>query len=102
MVRSGSRAAWFVVALAILCRGVGAEARGEHPRRTPIVEAVEKTRAGIVSIKVEKKGNWGRNEKSVGTGVIVEAHGYEPSGEPKPRAVAEVEAGDSGVVIDLE
>ncbi|HLJ92740.1 MAG TPA: trypsin-like peptidase domain-containing protein, partial [Gemmataceae bacterium] len=31
---------------------------------------------GIVSIKVEKKGNWGRAEKSVGTGVIVDEHGY--------------------------
>src|SRR5262249_60692043 len=51
-------------------------ARGNYPRRTPIVEAVQKTRAGIVTIRVEKKGNWGRIEKSVGTGVIVDAHGY--------------------------
>src|SRR5438128_705055 len=75
MVRRGSYAAWFV-ALAILSSGTGAEVRGQHSRRTPIVEAVEKTRAGIVSIKVEKKGNWGRTEKSVGTGVIVDEHGY--------------------------
>src|SRR2546427_7435356 len=75
MVRRGSYTAWFV-ALAILSCGTGAELRGQHSRRTPIVEAVEKTRAGIVTIKVEKKGNWGRIEKSVGTGVIVDAHGY--------------------------
>jgi serine protease Do len=40
------------------------------------VEAVEKTRGGIVTVKVEKKSNWGRIEKSVGTGVVVDEHGY--------------------------
>src|ERR671925_1671256 len=65
-----------ILALALLLPGGGAAARGEYSRRTPIVEAVQKTRAGIVTIRVEKKGNWGRIEKSVGTGVIVDAHGY--------------------------
>src|SRR5260370_20535560 len=66
----------FLIALALLTGGPGAQVRGEYSRRTPIVEAVQKNRAGIVTIKVEKKGNWGRIEKSVGTGVIVDAHGY--------------------------
>lgn len=76
MERRGSLATRFVVAIAILSSGAGAEIRGEHSRRTPIVEAVAKTRAGIVRIKVEKKNNWGRTEKSVGTSIIVDAHGY--------------------------
>lgn len=66
----------FLIACAILGSGIGTAVRGEYSRRTPIVEAVEKTRAGIVTIKVEKNGNWGRIERSVGTGVIVDAHGY--------------------------
>jgi serine protease Do len=68
-------AAW-LVAVAILTSAIAAQARAQHSRRTPVVEAVEKTRAGIVSIKIEKKSNWGRTEKSVGTGVIVDEHGY--------------------------
>jgi serine protease Do len=39
------------------------------------VEAVQKTRAGIVSIKVERRGSWGRKEVG-GTGVIVDERGY--------------------------
>jgi serine protease Do len=66
----------FLIALVMLIGATGAGVRGEYSRRTPIVEAVEKTRAGIVTVKVEKKSNWGRTEKSVGTGVIVDAHGY--------------------------
>jgi serine protease Do len=56
--------------------GAGTESRAQYARRTPIVEAVEKTRAGIVTVKVEKKGNWGRNKESVGTGVLVDDRGY--------------------------
>jgi serine protease Do len=58
----------------VLC-GVGTEARAQYSRRTPIVEAVQKTRGSIVTIKVEKRGNWGRKE-TVGTGVIVDERGY--------------------------
>jgi serine protease Do len=39
------------------------------------VEAVQKTRAGIVAVKAEKKGSWGRKE-SAGTGVIVDERGF--------------------------
>src|SRR5262249_4529835 len=46
-----------------------------HSRRTPIVEAVQKTRNGIVTLKVERRGSWGRKEV-VGTGVIVDERGY--------------------------
>jgi serine protease Do len=76
MARKYPALAYFLVALAFLGGGTSSSVRAEYPRRTPIVEAVQKTRAGIVTIKVEKKSNWGRIEKSVGTGVIVDAHGY--------------------------
>jgi serine protease Do len=39
------------------------------------VEAVQKTRASIVSVKAEKKGSWGRKETG-GTGVIVDERGF--------------------------
>ncbi len=68
------RRAWMrvvgVVAVVCFCGGAGTEARGQYSRRTPIVEAVQKTRASIVSVKAEKKGSWGRKETG-GTGVIV-------------------------------
>jgi serine protease Do len=55
--------------------GAGTEARGQYSRRTPIVEAVAKTRGGIVTVKVEKKGAWSQKH-TTGTGVIVEERGY--------------------------
>jgi serine protease Do len=65
-----------VVALAIaLAGGAGTGARAQYSRETPVVKAVRKTQAGIVSIKVEKKAAYGRKE-SVGTGVIVDERGY--------------------------
>jgi serine protease Do len=55
--------------------GAGSGARAEYNRRTPVVEAVEKTRAGIVTVKVQRRGSWGRKEM-LGTGVIVDERGY--------------------------
>jgi serine protease Do len=72
------RRAWLrVVAVVVVLGlgGAGTEARGQYSRRTPIVEAVQKTRAGIVAVKAEKKGSWGRKE-SGGTGVIVDERGF--------------------------
>lgn len=67
-----------LVTLAILS-GIGGagteEAHGQYSRRNPIVEAVQKTRASIVSVKVEKRGSWGRKEIG-GTGVVVDERGY--------------------------
>ena len=65
--------------LAVTAAGVAghpAEARGQYPRRTAIVEAVAKTRASIVTVKVDAGGNGGRNEKVAGTGVIIDSRGY--------------------------
>jgi serine protease Do len=74
MRTAASRAAPVALLAVVLC-GAGTEARGQHSRRTPIVEAVEKTRRAIVTVKVEKRGTWGRKEQ-VGTGVIVDERGY--------------------------
>lgn len=55
--------------------GAGTEARAQYSRETPIVKAVRKVMGGVVSLKVEKRGSWGRKE-NVGTGVIVDERGY--------------------------
>jgi serine protease Do len=75
MRREWLRVIGVVAVLGVVCGGAGTEARGQYSRRTPIVEAVQKTRAGIVSVKAEKKGSWGRKETG-GTGVIVDERGY--------------------------
>jgi serine protease Do len=53
--------------------GAGTEAFAQHPRKTPIVEAVQKTRAGIVTLKVHRPG--GRKDV-LGAGVIVDERGF--------------------------
>jgi serine protease Do len=75
MRREWLRALGVVAVLYVVCGGAGTEARGQYARRTPIVEAVQKTRAGIVAVKAEKKGSWGRKETG-GSGVIVDERGY--------------------------
>jgi serine protease Do len=59
--------------LFVLASVAGIEARAQYSRRTPIVEAVEKTRESIVTVKVAKPG---RSRDTVGTGVIVDERGY--------------------------
>ncbi len=61
--------------LAVAIGGAGTEAKAQYSRRTPIVEAVQKTRDGIVTLKVERRGSYGRKEV-VGTGVIIDERGY--------------------------
>jgi serine protease Do len=75
MRREWLRVIGVVAVLSVVCGGAGTEARGQYSRRTPVVEAVQKTRAGIVSVKAEKKSSWGRKETG-GTGVIVDERGY--------------------------
>jgi serine protease Do len=53
--------------------GAGTEARAQYSRKTPIVEAVQKTRNGIVTLKVQRPGN---RKDVVGAGVIVDERGY--------------------------
>ena len=50
-------------------------AQAQYSRRTPIVEAVEKVRDGVVSLKVVKNGEWGRRNIQ-GTGIIVDERGF--------------------------
>jgi serine protease Do len=58
----------------------GAESRvlGQdyYARRSPIVEAVQKTQNSILTLKVEKKTGLGRSSEAVGTAVIVADQGY--------------------------
>ena len=64
-----------LVALAVSLGGAGTPAWGQYVRRTPIVEAVQKTRNGVVTLKVQKGEGLGRKDV-VGTGVIVDERGY--------------------------
>jgi serine protease Do len=63
-----------VVAAGLLCVIPALHAQNSR-RRTPIVEAVDKTRDGIVTLKVTKVSDWGK-KSVVGTGVIVDERGY--------------------------
>jgi serine protease Do len=79
---NGMRKAWprtvaFALTLGgVLIGGAGTEALAQYPRRTPIVEAVQKTRASIVTVRVEKKTDTTTRKEIIGTGVIVDERGY--------------------------
>ena len=65
-------------ALVVVFSVAGTENRAQparDARRNKVVEAVEKTKKGIVAIKVNKDGEWGAREV-VGSGVIVDERGY--------------------------
>src|SRR5262249_44499389 len=47
----------------------------EHNRRTAIVEAADKTREGIVTLKITRVTDYGK-KTAFGTGVIVDERGY--------------------------
>jgi serine protease Do len=80
-----------LVASLVLFGGAGTESRGQEPktnpaaaeapaapysRRNAFTEAVRKTRAGVVAIRVEKRSRNGRGTESAGTGIIVDDRGY--------------------------
>jgi serine protease Do len=65
-----------VIALAAVTAQISSTASAQYSRRTPIVVAVEKTRASIVAIKAEKRNSRTRTDRVVGTGIIVDARGY--------------------------
>jgi serine protease Do len=65
---------WIAALIANFSYGVPSDA-AQVNRRTPIVIAVEKVKPSIVTLKVERNGNWGKKEV-VGTGVIVDERGY--------------------------
>jgi serine protease Do len=61
------------VLLGVLLAGIGAEpAHARYTRKSPIVEAVKKTRDSIVTLKVEKSGG---GREVVGTGVVIDERG---------------------------
>jgi serine protease Do len=74
------RAAWkgaaAVALVGALWGGAGTETRAQQVSRvTPIVEAVRKTKASIITVRVDRHGSWGKKDV-VGTGVIVDERGY--------------------------
>jgi serine protease Do len=75
MMRTTWARAAAVALVAVVFGGAGTESQAQYARKTPIVEAVQKTRNGIVSVKVDRRGNWGRREV-VGTGVVVDERGF--------------------------
>jgi serine protease Do len=62
-----------VVAIALFA--LTSPIHAQYQRRTAIVEAVDRTRDGIVTLKVTKVSDWGK-KSIVGTGVIVDERGY--------------------------
>jgi serine protease Do len=65
-----------VVLVVALPAGFNSEVRGQYSRKTPIVEAVEKVRHAIVTLRVTRSSEWGGKGGLVGTGVIVDERGY--------------------------
>jgi serine protease Do len=59
--------------LVIALFGAGSEARAQYSRKTPIVEAVQKTRAGIVTIRAHRAAG---HKDVLGAGIIVDERGY--------------------------
>jgi serine protease Do len=60
--------------LAAICCGAPAGAKAQHSRRSPIVEAVQKTRGSIVTIRVCQR--YAGRSTITGTGVIVDERGF--------------------------
>jgi serine protease Do len=66
-----------LAALTVLLGGAGTETQAQQiARETPIVKAVKKTRDGIVTIHAARRHDYGTTKDVVGTGVIVDEHGY--------------------------
>jgi serine protease Do len=76
-MRTLSKHALVVALTLVALGGAGTESRAQWSRRTPIVTAVQKTRKGIVTLKVLKSSSWGGGKRDiVGTGVIIDERGY--------------------------
>src|SRR4051812_25086686 len=69
------RCAVVIVGLLLVSSSLRAEDERRYSRRTAIVEAVAKTKDGIVTLKVTKVSDYGK-KTIVGTGVIVDERGY--------------------------
>jgi serine protease Do len=76
-MRTLSKRALIVALTLAVLAGAAAQSRAQWSRRTPIVRAVQKTRKGVVTLKVRKTSSWGGGKRDiVGTGVIVDERGY--------------------------
>jgi serine protease Do len=68
---------WGVTVLVALVGALSLQVRApaEYERRNAIVEAVDKTHESIVTLKMQRRGNFGLKEVN-GCGVIVDSRGY--------------------------
>ncbi len=64
-----------VLSVLSLLSSLPAASAQETSRETPITRAIRKVKPSIISIKVERQGNWGKKE-GIGTGVIFDERGY--------------------------
>jgi serine protease Do len=71
MRSAATPAALFGIVTLLSC-GAGTEVRGQYPRRTPIVEAVQKTRSAVVTVRVQKQDGG----EVIGTGILIDERGY--------------------------
>jgi serine protease Do len=67
---------WFVCLCSVALACAGGAIRGDEARRTPVVDAVQKTRPCIVTLKIAKGNVDGETPERTGTGVIVDPRGY--------------------------
>ena len=66
---------WSRLAVVLVFGFSVSDAQGQYVRKNAIVEAVARTREGIVTLKVTRDGTYGKRE-IVGTGVIIDERGY--------------------------
>jgi serine protease Do len=59
-----------------LLMGTAAEARAQYSRHSPIVEAVQKTKASVVTIKVTRSRGHSSRSDITGTGIIIDERGF--------------------------
>jgi serine protease Do len=70
------QAPWRNVLMSFVVVALAAPGHAQYSRKTPIVEAVQKTRRAVVTVRAEKPSAFGRPRESAGTGVIVDERGY--------------------------
>src|SRR5438132_522357 len=66
-------AAALVAVVVVVSTGAATEKNTPYPRRSPIVDAVQKTKASIVTVKVPRPSG---GKDLIGTGVIIDERGF--------------------------
>ncbi len=66
-------AAALLAVVLVVSTGAAAEKNSPYPRRNPVVDAVQKTKASIVTVKVPRPSG---GKDLIGTGVIIDERGF--------------------------